>query len=110
MASKFHEGYIMVDHRASPGVSDEQARAWGRPAGALGEGKLFETATMHCSHCGAVVIMNPGRTRDREWCTICDKYVCDQCGLERKGTGYIHQSYQSKIDYYRNLGEKLANG
>lgn len=87
--SKFHEGYISVDHRASPGLPDNPL---------LGEGTLFEAATMHCAHCGTVVIMNPNRTRDREWCTQCDKYICDNCGVSRKDTGYIHKSYQNFIE------------
>lgn len=99
--SKFHEGYIMVDHRASPGLPNNPL---------LGEGTFFETKTMHCAHCGTVVIMNPNRTREREWCSNCDKYICDNCGLERKSTGYTHKSYKQLISETLQQGLKQSYG
>lgn len=61
------EGYLLVDHRAT------------------GEG-LYESATVTCSHCHAVVVLNPDRTREREYCAGCDRYICDGCGAEYKRT------------------------
>ena len=67
-----HEGYLLIDHRVSPGV----------PAGPdpalVGAGRLFESATITCSHCQAVVILNPDRSRPRHYCAKCDHYVCDK--------------------------------
>lgn len=95
----FHEGYIMVDHRASPGTPE------------VPEGTLFEAATMHCSHCGTVVIINPGRTRDRANCTKCGKYVCDSCAVEMKQPDYTHKSYQQKNqELYDSLTSKVNYG
>lgn len=93
--SKIHEGYLMIDHRASPGTPE------------VPEGTVFEAATMHCSHCGTVVIVNPNRTRERAWCQPCDKYVCDNCGIEMKLPDYNHKPY-----YQRNLEvlNKLSHG
>lgn len=54
-------GYLMNDNRASGG-------------------KLEEFRTETCSHCNAVVILNPERTRPREYCRRCDHYVCDKAG------------------------------
>lgn len=79
------EGYFMADHRAAPSVPDELIIPVGLPAGA-GRG-LFEAPTYTCSHCTAVVVMNPLRTRDRAWCSKCDHHICDTCGGILKATG-----------------------
>lgn len=79
------EGYLMIDHRATQGVPDEIMVRDGLPIGA-GRG-LFETPTYTCSHCNHVVVMNPLRTREREYCRGCDSYICDGCGyLKKQGT------------------------
>lgn len=69
-----HEGYLMIDHRASPGL----------PAPGMGEGQLYETATITCVHCQTVVILSPTRTRARGYCQKCDHYVCDkpECNID----------------------------
>jgi hypothetical protein len=59
------EGFLSIDHRASPGMP-------GMPA-------LYEAATACCAHCGAVVVLQPLRTRPRGHCRKCDAYVCDNC-------------------------------
>lgn len=63
-----HEGYFQIDHTASPGNSQ------------VGEGKMFEAATITCEHCQRVLLRNPLRTRERFYCSHCDGYVCDFCG------------------------------
>lgn len=78
------EGHLVVDHRASPGLkpsdligagfSDAQADAL-----AVGEGKMFEAATLTCAHCNGTVIKNPRRARARGHCTKCNDFVCDGC-------------------------------
>jgi hypothetical protein len=75
---KRHEGYLMIDHRNSPGLTEEMTHAAGLPPGA-GQG-LFESATITCSHCQAIVIRNPDRVRERAYCSKCDRYLCDACG------------------------------
>ena len=37
----------------------------------------LELPTMTCAHCNRVVVLNPQRTRPRNWCMKCDAYVCD---------------------------------
>ena len=54
-----HEGYLMIDERASGG-------------------KLFESATVTCSHCQNTFLRNPLRTRPRNYCPNCDAYICDK--------------------------------
>lgn len=97
------EGYLMIDHRASEGISDELAVKNNLPVGA-GRG-LFETPTYTCSHCQYVVVMNPKRTREREYCRGCDSYICDGCG-ELKKNGVPCKTYAQKVDEFLNSAEK----
>lgn len=79
------EGYFMLDHSQTQGLSDAFVTSAGLPAGA-GIG-LFEAPTYTCTHCQAVVVLNPKRNRDRAYCTGCDHYICDNCGAIRAQTG-----------------------
>lgn len=109
MSKQIHEGYLMIDHRASPGFTPEEASRVGYGPAFAGEGKLFEAKTNHCSHCGTVVIMNPLRTRDRHLCVYCNKYICDNCGIQMKMPDYVHTTYKQQLDegltYFANLKE-----
>jgi hypothetical protein len=80
-----HEGYLLVDHRFSPGIAPELAAAVGMPANA-GTG-LFEAPTYTCSHCQRVVVLNPNRLRPREYCAKCNHYICDGCAKLKAVTG-----------------------
>ena len=103
---KRHEGYLFVDHSASPGLTEEQARMCGYDPKFVKEGKIYEAATLTCSHCGnawngcgtSIVIKNPLRTREREYCRACDHYICDFCGIERQQPGYVHVPFKAKRD------------
>lgn len=66
------EGLLEINHRASPGTPE------------VPEGTILERATYICSHCSFIVIKNPDRAREREWCANCDRYICDNCGLLKK--------------------------
>jgi uncharacterized paraquat-inducible protein A len=57
-SKRSQEGWLMIDNRAS------------------GEG-MVESATITCSHCQTVVVLNPLRTRERGYCRKCDHYICD---------------------------------
>lgn len=84
------QGYVMIDHRASPGITAEFIRSCGKdPADFLivGEGQMAEGATCTCSHCQKVTILSPTRKRDRGYCPKCDHYVCDGCETIRVLTG-----------------------
>src|ERR1700739_1888265 len=113
MNKQINEGYLLVDHRASPGLSTEQALSLGYPPNSVGEGQLYEAKTNHCSHCGTVVIINPLRTRERCYCVFCNKYICDNCGIEMKLPDYIHKTYLQQLEdnltYYTNK-EIIING
>lgn len=98
-----HEGYFMLDHRCGPPMSDETVVANGLPVGA-GRG-LFEAPTYTCSHCQAVVVLNPLRNRERAWCKKCDHYVCDGCGITLAQTG-ICKTFKQIIDEVQNAAAK----
>lgn len=98
------EGYLMVDHRASPGLTPEQALRLGYHPTQVAEGRLFEAASLRCFHCGTHSIKNPMRVRERASCLACGaNYICDNCDLERKQPGYVHASFQEKVDAAHDL-------
>ncbi len=70
-----------MDNRVSQGVPDATMVALGLPVGA-GRG-LYESATYTCSHCNAVVVIEPKRTRERGYCRKCNSRVCDACETAR---------------------------
>lgn len=80
-----HEGYLLIDHSNSPGLTEADAVAAGLPAG--GRSGLFEAPTYRCNHCCRIVVINPARTRDREYCAKCNHYICDACGAAKAITG-----------------------
>ena len=79
------EGYFLLDHSQTEGMSDELIVASGLPPGA-GQG-LFEAPTYTCSHCSSVVVLNPKRNRERAFCRGCDHYICDACGVIKAQNG-----------------------
>jgi len=79
------EGCLTIDHKAGDGMPLDIAHQSG--AMPVGRGMTFESATITCSHCGCVVIMNPDRSRSRGYCPKCDHYVCDQCEGIRVASG-----------------------
>src|SRR6266550_8975627 len=93
-----HEGYLMMDHRASPGLSEEMAIYLGHDPKLVGSGRLYETATQGCPHCGCHVVMNPGRTRERANCQLCNMYICDWCDAARREPDYVHRTVDSIYD------------
>lgn len=81
------EGYLRIDCRDGEGITPEQAMKAGRGTLPVGRGRMIERATINCSHCQAMVVLNPDRTRARAYCPKCDHYVCDLCEAERVRTG-----------------------
>jgi hypothetical protein len=92
------EGYLHVDHRASPGLPEHLARKFGFDPAFTREGKVFEAATMACSHCPSVVIKNPLRTRERGRCSLCGGFICDACEIAMHDSNYVHRSRQQILD------------
>lgn len=93
------EGYLLVDHRASPGIPADAARRMGYDPGLVGEGKVLEAATLSCAHCGTKNVINTNRTRERASCFQCaGKYICDLCDAERRKPDYVHRPMAQIID------------
>jgi hypothetical protein len=86
------EGYYAVDHRAVDVPTCE-----GMPPG-VRNGQMFETPTITCSHCQAVVIVNPLRTRERAYCGKCDHYICDGCEAVRVARGGECKTFKQLMD------------
>ena len=101
------EGYLVIDHRESPGVRPEDIpqaviEKYGMPP-IVGKGQFYESATLSCVHCQAVVILNQLRTRARHHCARCHDYTCDRpsCILECT-------PFQQLIDKFMTWGAKLV--
>lgn len=91
-----HEGYLLIDHRASPGTPD------------IPEGTVFEVATIVCSHCQQRMIRNPLRTRERQYCAGCDHYICDRCAVVLKVTRQC-QDIRRVLDRLQNDAAHLIH-
>lgn len=99
------EGYLLVDHSASPGLTEEEACRSGFDPALCGEGKVFEAATLTCSHCGVSVVKNPLRQRARANCPYCgNHYVCDLCYQRMQHADYIHVPYKKFADIVMRNG------
>lgn len=103
------EGYLMIDHRQSPGIPADMARQIGLDPKLCGEGKLLEAATLTCSHCKSVVMKNPLRQRARANCLKCSHYICDFCDMASKHPDYKHLPFEKFVDIAQTLGERGIN-
>ena len=108
-SQRSHEGCLMIDHRASPGLPEEHARRMGFDPHFTREGKVYETPTFGCAHCRTPVMMNPLRTRDRAYCAKCSHYICDLCDGVRREGGYLHRSFDELADLVRS-GKYILSG
>lgn len=89
------EGYLFLDHRASPGLPENMAKRIGGEAGS----KLIEAATLTCCHCKTAVIKNPFRQRERASCPKCSyKYLCDFCAAKAREPDYVHMPMEKVVD------------
>lgn len=95
---KRHEGYLVVDHSASPGLTPEQARQMGYDPTHAGEGKVLEQATLTCMHCKTPYLKNYFRERPREYCRKCDHYICDPCAYVASLPDYVHHTFEKVRD------------
>lgn len=104
-------GYLLIDHRASPGVPEDIARASGLDPRYMGEGKFYEAETLTCSHCKCAQIKNLLRTRDRATCPKCNyHYICDLCAIKAQEPTYIHTPFDKLSDVHRELAARETLG
>ena len=92
-----HFGYLVIDHRASPGVPDTPG---------LGPGSVFEADTVVCNHCSVPVVLNPLRQRARFICPKCDAYCCDICAVGFKANG-VCRPFEQALDEARSQGSPV---
>jgi hypothetical protein len=102
------EGEIYVDHSASPGIPEDVAVWAGLDPTLCAKGKVYESAILTCSHCQSTIVVNPARTRPREYCSKCDKYICDECAFIMKRTLEC-RNYEKRLDLLRNQIEKFGS-
>lgn len=83
-----HTGYIQIDHSSSPGInpSDVPGRLKDSTL-VVGEGEVLERDTKNCTHCERLIVLNPGRVRERPRCPYCHHYICDSCFAILQKTG-----------------------
>jgi hypothetical protein len=104
--TRIHEGYLMVDHRAGPGLPEDMARAAGYDPKQCVGGRMFEAKTMTCSHCNAVVVLKVSPILPRHYCGKCDHYICQGCGFLAEQPGYQHVPFQQVIDVTLDLASR----
>lgn len=92
------EGWLEIDHRASPGIPEAIAERLGYKPKQVGEGKRVEFKTIACGHCPNCFVLNPNRVRERYYCRRCDHYVCDNCKAESLMPGYVHETRYEKMN------------
>jgi hypothetical protein len=101
------QGYMIVDHSASPGFTEEQARAVGYDPKMCGEGKVFETKTFTCMDCKTSVVPNVFRVRPRESCRRCLHYVCDICAFRASFNDYVCGCHRRDAVFSDNQAKRL---
>lgn len=99
VSKRSREAYILIDHRNSPGISQEFMRANNLDGPAVGAGITFESAMSVCHCCQRDIILNPNRTRERAWCMKHDAYLCDECDSARK-SGVECVPFQQKLERF----------
>lgn len=75
-SERAEEGYLLIDLRNAPAIPHELVP---QDAPYVPAGATYESATFTCSHCHAVVIINPARTRPSDRCFSCNHRVCPGC-------------------------------
>jgi hypothetical protein len=97
-SKKSLEGYVMIDHRASPGIPPEVANRLGIPKDA-GQG-LYEGAFIMCNHCQncIMVVIDPLKPTDRIPCSGCNRYICNACEYKMKHLGERCKTFDEIAD------------
>jgi hypothetical protein len=93
------KGYLVIDHRASPGLPEELALRLGHDPRLVGEGGYLEADTLTCVHCRTVVVKNLARQRERASCPKCrGHYICDICAAAARAPDYDHMPFEKFVD------------
>jgi len=98
-------GYLVVDHRDSPGISPADV-AHVPGAIPVPGGELLERDAIVCAHCQKIVVLEPGRVRARAHCPKCDAYICDACEAARVAAGGACVPFKAVLDHAAEIAEK----
>lgn len=102
-SNRKNEGCLIIDHTDSPGI---EAGLFVRGP-VVGKGERYVSATSTCMHCQRIVILNPLRTRPRNWCQKCGDFICDECALyEKMNPQQPHRSFAQVMDEVMNADAK----
>ena len=97
-------GYLVIDHRDSPGLTPEDVA--GVPGAiAVPGGTQLEADIQQCTHCQRGVLLNPGRVRARAVCPKCHHYLCDSCEAARLASGGACVPFKAVLDRAFELSE-----
>jgi hypothetical protein len=100
-------GYLIIDHRDSPGLSAADV-AQMPGAVAAPAGTVLERDVKQCSHCQRDVLLEPLRTRARGYCPKCDGYVCDGCEAIRVASGGACVPFAARLEQAQATLAKFA--
>jgi hypothetical protein len=93
------KGYLLIDHRASPGLPEDLALRLGLDPKQVAGGRLYEADTLTCVHCKTVVVKNLFRERERASCSKCSfRYICDFCAAAMRQPDYDHVPFEKLVD------------
>ena len=96
----------MIADNGGPCLTEEQARLVGVPMD-YAHRSVVEMDTLHCRHCGGVVIKNPDRVRPRGHCMKCQWFVCDPCSFKMSIPDYVHETFMEKADRMKSAKANL---
>ena len=88
-------GYVEIDQRnvdapLAPGVE-----------------RHFKADTYTCSHCTAVIFLNPRRKRERYKCSGCNRHVCDNCAAAKAAGGGCLTFWQQREEALERVARQI---
>lgn len=106
---KHGAGYLIIDHRDSPGVRPEDVAHVPGAVAAPG-GTQVEMDVYQCSHCQRTIVLRAAskeRMQARGYCPKCHHYVCNGCEAIRVKTGAC-VPFKQILDRAGDLAEKFV--
>jgi hypothetical protein len=97
---KQFDGELMIDNRANGE----------RTPGFEKYGTNFSVPSLYCVHCGGHQIPNLARTRPREYCKYCNKYICDGCHAVTAKPDYVHRTIDDLTEMVTSGRYIIAGG
>lgn len=106
---KHGAGYLVIDHRDSPGVTAADVAHVPGAVAAPG-GTRTEMDVYQCSHCQRTIVLKAAskeRMQKRGYCPKCDHYICNGCESIRARTGAC-VPFQQVLDRAGEIAEKFV--